>query len=122
MSDFIRIVTHSRRLKSAVKELSIEQLEEIKTKLGEVQKKMEVKVTSKSAKKQVEIIRSQKLKISVEKKEIIQDLENIVSTTSGKIDMIENQIENFKKRQKEILEKLKTEKLESKNGLPGVTL
>lgn len=33
MNDFIRIVTHSRRLKSAVKELSIEQLEEIKTKL-----------------------------------------------------------------------------------------
>lgn len=33
MNDFIRIVTHSRRLKSAVKELSIEQLEEIKAKL-----------------------------------------------------------------------------------------
>lgn len=33
MSDFIRIVTHSRRLKSAVKDLSIEQLEEIKAKL-----------------------------------------------------------------------------------------
>ena len=33
MSDFIRVLTHSRRLKTAVKELSIEQLEEIKTKL-----------------------------------------------------------------------------------------
>lgn len=33
MNDFIRIVTHSRRLKSAVRELSVEQLDEIKTKL-----------------------------------------------------------------------------------------
>ena len=33
MTDFIRIATHSRRLNSAVKELSIEQLEEIKSKL-----------------------------------------------------------------------------------------
>ncbi len=32
MSDFIKVVTHSRRLKTAVKELSIEQIEEIKTK------------------------------------------------------------------------------------------
>ncbi|NTU73825.1 H-NS histone family protein [Candidatus Roizmanbacteria bacterium] len=33
MSDLLRILTHSRRLKHAVKELSIEQLEEIKIKL-----------------------------------------------------------------------------------------
>ena len=33
MTDFIRIATHARRLKTAVKELSIEQLEEIKSKL-----------------------------------------------------------------------------------------
>lgn len=33
MSEFIKIITHSRRLKSSVKELSIEQLEEIKVKL-----------------------------------------------------------------------------------------
>ena len=33
VTDFIRIATHSRRLNSAVKELSIEQLEEIKSKL-----------------------------------------------------------------------------------------
>jgi DNA-binding protein H-NS len=33
MSDFLRIITHSRRLKSAVKELSVEQLEEVKVKL-----------------------------------------------------------------------------------------
>ena len=33
MSDFIRTITHLRRLKSSVKELSLEQLEEIKAKL-----------------------------------------------------------------------------------------
>lgn len=33
MTDFIRILTHSRRLKTAVKGLGIEQLEEIKSKL-----------------------------------------------------------------------------------------
>jgi DNA-binding protein H-NS len=33
MSDFLRIITHARRFKSAVKELDLEQLEEVKIKL-----------------------------------------------------------------------------------------
>ncbi len=33
MSDFLRIITHSRRFKSAVKELDIQQLEDVKAKL-----------------------------------------------------------------------------------------
>ena len=33
MQEFVKIITHARRLKSAVKPLDIEQLEEIKEKL-----------------------------------------------------------------------------------------
>jgi DNA-binding protein H-NS len=36
MSEFIRIITHARRFKSAVKELGSEQLEEIKNKLDKI--------------------------------------------------------------------------------------
>ncbi|SDO73702.1 H-NS histone family protein [Desulforhopalus singaporensis] len=36
MSEFIRIITHARRFKSAVKDLGIEQLEEIKNKLDKI--------------------------------------------------------------------------------------
>lgn len=36
MSDFIRIITHARRFKSSVKELGIEQLEEVKNKLQKI--------------------------------------------------------------------------------------
>ncbi len=36
MSDFLRIITHARRFKSSVKELGIEQLEEIKKKLQKI--------------------------------------------------------------------------------------
>lgn len=36
MSEFLRIITHARRFKSAVKELGIEQLEEIKNKLQKI--------------------------------------------------------------------------------------
>lgn len=36
MSEFLRIITHARRFKSAVKELGVEQLEEIKNKLDKI--------------------------------------------------------------------------------------
>lgn len=36
MNDFLRIITHARRFKSAIKELGIEQLEEIKLKLEKI--------------------------------------------------------------------------------------
>jgi DNA-binding protein H-NS len=36
MNDFLRIITHARRLKSALKELGVEQLEEIKMKLQKI--------------------------------------------------------------------------------------
>lgn len=36
MNEFIRIITHARRFKSAVKELGVEQLEEIKAKLDKI--------------------------------------------------------------------------------------
>ena len=36
MNDFLRIVTHARRFKSALKELGIEQLEEVKIKLQKI--------------------------------------------------------------------------------------
>ncbi len=36
MSEFIRIITHARRFKSAVKEVGVERLQEIKVKLEEI--------------------------------------------------------------------------------------
>lgn len=36
MNDFLKIITHARRLKSAVKEISVDQLEEIKNKLQKI--------------------------------------------------------------------------------------
>ncbi len=36
MTDFLRIITHARRFKSAVKEIGVEQLEEIKVKLQKI--------------------------------------------------------------------------------------
>jgi len=36
MDDFVRIITHARRFKSAVKELGVERLQEIKVKLEEI--------------------------------------------------------------------------------------
>lgn len=36
MNEFLRIITHARRFKSAIKELGVEQLEEIKIKLQKI--------------------------------------------------------------------------------------
>ena len=36
MNDFLRIITHARRFKSALKEISVEQLEEVKIKLQKI--------------------------------------------------------------------------------------
>ncbi len=36
MNDFVRIITHARRFKSSVKELGVEQLEEVKIKLQKI--------------------------------------------------------------------------------------
>jgi len=36
MNDFLRIITHARRFKSALKELGVEQLEEVKNKLQKI--------------------------------------------------------------------------------------
>ncbi len=50
MSELIRILTHSRRLKNAVKELSIEQLEEVKNKLQNV---IDNRIAESEAEKQI---------------------------------------------------------------------
>ena len=50
MSDLLRILTHSRRLKNAVKELSIEQLEEVKNKLQSI---IEDRLAESEAEKQI---------------------------------------------------------------------
>ena len=62
MSDFIRVLTHSRRLKTAVKELTIEQLEEIKTKLEAiiVERIAEVETEKKENVERLEKIRKYK--------------------------------------------------------------
>ena len=36
MNDFLRIITHARRFKSSIKELGVEQLEEVKIKLQKI--------------------------------------------------------------------------------------
>lgn len=36
MNDFLRIITHARRFKSALKEIGVEQLEEVKVKLQKI--------------------------------------------------------------------------------------
>ncbi len=59
MSDFIRIVTHSRRLKSAVKELSVEQLEEIKAKLQAI---IEERIAEETAEQQENAERMEKIR------------------------------------------------------------
>jgi len=50
MSELLRILTHSRRLKHAVKELSIEQLEEVKNKLQSI---IEDRLAESEAEKQI---------------------------------------------------------------------
>lgn len=59
MSDFIRIVTHSRRLKSAVKDLSIDQLEEIKAKFQTI---IEERITEAEAEQQENAERLEKIR------------------------------------------------------------
>ena len=59
MTDFIRIATHSRRLKTAVKELSIEQLEEIKNKLQAI---IDERIAEEEAEKQGNAERLKKIK------------------------------------------------------------
>lgn len=58
MSDFIRIITHARRLKSNLKDISVEQLEEIRNKLTSIIDARlieEEEARNKSAKKQEKI-------------------------------------------------------------------
>lgn len=59
MSEFVRIVTHSRRLKSAVKDLSVEQLEEIKAKLQAV---IEERIAEEEAEKKENAERLEKIR------------------------------------------------------------
>lgn len=59
MSELLRIMSHSRRLKSAVKELSIEQLEDIKEKLQAI---IEERVSEKAAENQENQERLEKIK------------------------------------------------------------
>ncbi len=59
MSELLRIMSHSRRLKSAVKELSVEQLEDIKDKLQAI---IEERVAEEAAEKQENQERLDKIK------------------------------------------------------------
>jgi DNA-binding protein H-NS len=59
MSELLRIMSHSRRLKSAVKELSTEQLEDIKEKLQAI---IEERVSEEAAEKQENQERLEKIK------------------------------------------------------------
>ncbi len=59
MSELLRIMSHSRRLKSAVKELSTEQLEDIKEKLQAI---IEERVSEEAAEKQESQERLEKIR------------------------------------------------------------
>jgi DNA-binding protein H-NS len=59
MSELLRIMSHSRRLKSAVKELSTEQLEDIKEKLQGI---IEERVSAEAAEKQENQERLEKIR------------------------------------------------------------
>jgi DNA-binding protein H-NS len=59
MSELLRIMSHSRRLKSAVKELSTEQLEDIKEKLQAI---IEERVSAEAAEKQENQERLEKIR------------------------------------------------------------
>ncbi|MDK9706012.1 MAG: H-NS histone family protein [Desulforhopalus sp.] len=59
MSEFLRIVSHARRLKSTVKELSIQQLEEIKEKLQTI---IEERLSEEMAEKQENLDRLEKIR------------------------------------------------------------
>jgi DNA-binding protein H-NS len=59
MSEFLRIVSHARRLKSTVKELSIQQLEEIKDKLQTI---IEERLSEEMAEKQENLDRLEKIR------------------------------------------------------------
>lgn len=58
MSDLLRILTHSRRLKSAVKELSNEQLEEFRNKLQSI---IEERLSEEEAEKQINAEKTAKI-------------------------------------------------------------
>jgi DNA-binding protein H-NS len=59
MSELLRIMAHSRRLKSAVRELTIEQLEDIKDKLQTI---IEERISEEMAEKQENLQRLEKIK------------------------------------------------------------
>lgn len=59
MSELLRIMSHSRRLKSAVKELSVDQLEDIKDKLQAI---IEERVSEEELEKQENLERLEKIK------------------------------------------------------------
>jgi len=59
MSEFLRIFSHSRRLKSAVKEFSIEQLEDIKDKLQAI---IDERIAEEQAEKLENLERLEKIK------------------------------------------------------------
>ena len=59
MNDFLRIITHARRFKSAIKELGVEQLEEIKMKL---QKIIDDRIAEEAAAKIENAERSEKIR------------------------------------------------------------
>lgn len=59
MSEFLRIVSHARRLKSTVKELSVQQLEEIKEKLQTI---IEERLSEEMAEKQENLDRLEKIR------------------------------------------------------------
>ena len=62
MSEFVRIITHARRFKSSVKELGIEQLEEVKNKLQKIidDRKAEEEAALQENKERLEKIRKYK--------------------------------------------------------------
>lgn len=82
MSEFISILTHGRRLQGAVKDLTLEELEEVATKLSSI--------IEKRREKEAELIAAEKEKqekldlIKKQMEEAGLDIEDLQGLTSGK--------------------------------------
>ncbi|MFC0444647.1 H-NS family nucleoid-associated regulatory protein [Pseudidiomarina halophila] len=88
MSDFIDILTHGRRLKAAVKELSIAELESVQTKLA--------KVIDDRREEEAEL-----RKLEAEKQEKIQELRKAMNDAGiGVDDLVDGPLPSAKKQRK----------------------
>jgi len=85
MSDFIRIITHVRRFKSAVKELSIDQLEETKDKLSKIieERKSEVEAERKANENRLQKINKYKEMLAADGIDL-DELQDVAGLRTGR--------------------------------------